>query len=124
VLWFVAGMKKYGQIVEAGEEDSYFRDDQLLGLAERLHACLPPRSGGALGLLERAPTADVVFLAHVGFESVRTFGDILRGTLIGQPIRVGLWRVPAGQIPRDPDARRRWLYEQWLEVDRWIAAAS
>jgi hypothetical protein len=25
VLWFVAGMKKYGQIVEAGEEDSYFR---------------------------------------------------------------------------------------------------
>ncbi|MEE4607293.1 MAG: hypothetical protein V2L15_00265 [Desulfobacteraceae bacterium] len=25
VLWFVAGMKKYGQIVEAGEADSYFR---------------------------------------------------------------------------------------------------
>lgn len=24
VLWFVAGMKKYGQVVEAGEEDSYF----------------------------------------------------------------------------------------------------
>ncbi|HDI59035.1 MAG TPA: winged helix-turn-helix domain-containing protein [Desulfobacteraceae bacterium] len=25
VLWFVAGMKKYGQVVEAGEKDSYFR---------------------------------------------------------------------------------------------------
>jgi ectoine hydroxylase-related dioxygenase (phytanoyl-CoA dioxygenase family) len=25
VLWFVAGMKKYGQIVEAGQDDSYFR---------------------------------------------------------------------------------------------------
>ncbi|NLI82948.1 MAG: winged helix-turn-helix domain-containing protein [Deltaproteobacteria bacterium] len=25
VLWFVAGLKKYGQIVEAGQDDSYFR---------------------------------------------------------------------------------------------------
>ena len=25
VLWFVAGMKKYGQVVEAGQDDSYFR---------------------------------------------------------------------------------------------------
>lgn len=25
VLWFLAGMKKYGQIVEAGQDDSYFR---------------------------------------------------------------------------------------------------
>jgi predicted transcriptional regulator len=25
VLWFLAGRKKYGQIVEAGQDDSYFR---------------------------------------------------------------------------------------------------
>ena len=25
ILWFVAGMKKYGQIVEAGQDESYFR---------------------------------------------------------------------------------------------------
>lgn len=25
VLWFLAGMKKYGQVVEARQDDSYFR---------------------------------------------------------------------------------------------------
>ena len=34
VLWFVAGMKKYGQVVEAGEDDSYFRYALVAGKAQ------------------------------------------------------------------------------------------
>jgi 1-acyl-sn-glycerol-3-phosphate acyltransferase len=98
------------------------REDALLEQAQGLRHCLPPRSGGALGLLDRAPDVDVAILAHVGLDSLRTMADIFDGALIERRIRVGLWRVPAAEIPRDAEGRRRWLYAQWAAIDRWIAA--
>lgn len=98
------------------------RDDILLGQAAQLRRCLPPRSGGALALLERAPGVDVAILAHVGLDSLRTIGDIFDGALIERRIRVGLWRVPAADIPTDSAGRRQWLFSQWAEIDEWIAA--
>jgi hypothetical protein len=93
-----------------------------LAMAQSMRHVLPPRLGGPLGLLERNAGADAVFCAHTGFEGASTFRAILRGSLIGQTIRIGFWRVPFAEIPRDPAARAMWLYGQWTRVDDWIAA--
>jgi 1-acyl-sn-glycerol-3-phosphate acyltransferase len=98
------------------------RDDVLLEVGQSLRRCLPPRSGGALGLLERARGVDVAILAHVGLDSLRTMADIFDGALIDRRIRVGLWRVPAAEIPYDIAGRREWLFSQWVAIDKWIAA--
>jgi 1-acyl-sn-glycerol-3-phosphate acyltransferase len=95
------------------------RNDPQLSLAEQLQHALPPHLGGVAALLERAPEADVVFMTHVGLEGVRTLADIFGGALIGRTLRVRLWRVPRAEIPDDRGELRRWLYEQWLAVDRF-----
>lgn len=99
-------------------------EDELLELAERFEHCLPPHAGGLAALLERAPDTDVVFLAHTGFEGVRGLGDLFAGALIEREVRVYLWRVPHAQIPTQAGPRRRWLFEQWLELDAWVAALA
>ncbi len=96
------------------------RADPLLPLAESLQHTLPPHTGGALGLLSAAPHADVAFCAHVGFEGVRSLSDATSGVLVGRRVRVKMWRVPAAEIPTEPDAQRVWLFTQWAEVDRWV----
>jgi 1-acyl-sn-glycerol-3-phosphate acyltransferase len=88
--------------------------------AEKLSHVLPPRLGGPVALLERCPDADVLFLAHTGLEGARTMGDFLKGALVGTVVRVAFWRVPAQAIPREPEARERWLFEQWQRVDDWV----
>jgi len=88
--------------------------------ARRLRHVLPPRYGGPLGLIEACPGADVLIVAHVGFEGIARFGDALSGALIGRRVEVGCWRIPAGAIPRDAAACRRWLDAEWARVDGWI----
>ncbi len=96
------------------------RGDPLLAQARALHHTLPPHSGGVLALLERAPELDVVLFAHVGLDRVRTLADAFNGSLISSPLQVKLWRVRAAAIPRDDAGRRRWLYEEWIKIDRWV----
>lgn len=98
------------------------REDPLLDRARALEHTLPPHSGGVLALLQRAPGVDVAFLAHAGFDRVRTLGDLFRGALIGARIEGELWRVPAAEIPADEAGRRAWLFDQWARIDRWVAA--
>ena len=81
---------------------------------------LPPRLEGALALLEAAPEADVVFLAHAGFDGVRTLADLRRGALVGRLVRVHLWRRPRAEVPADREGRERWLAAQWQAMDDWI----
>jgi 1-acyl-sn-glycerol-3-phosphate acyltransferase len=97
---------------------------EALERAGALTHTLPPRPGGALAMIEAAPEADVYFVGHAGLEGVRTMADLLGGALVGRAVRVRLWRVPAGEIPADPLARRRWLYERWAALDRWVASAQ
>ncbi len=96
------------------------RDDPMLDHARSLHHTLPPHSGGVLALLDRAPELDVVLFAHVGLDRVRTLADAFNGSLINNRLQVKLWRVPAATIPRDDEGRRRWLYEEWIKIDRWV----
>jgi 1-acyl-sn-glycerol-3-phosphate acyltransferase len=95
----------------------------LQRIAEGLRHTLPPRLGGPLGLLDHNPGADAVFCAHTGFEGAASVRDLLAGALIGREVRVAFWRVPFAQIPREPERRAEWLYEQWQRIDDWIEAA-
>ena len=81
---------------------------------------LPPRPGGALGLLEANPGADILFFAHCGFDGIATVFDLWAGRLVGATIRVFTWRVPLAEIPKDREGRLTWLGEQWRRVDAWV----
>lgn len=109
---------KKARIVEKLRRDG--RDDAARE-AEELRHVLRPRSGGALALLEMAPHADVVFLAHTGFEGSASFDRFANGALVGATVHAELRVVPAGQVPEGRDARRAWLLEQWRLVDEFVA---
>ena len=96
------------------------RDPALAASAERMQHVLPPKPGGVLSIFEGAPDADVLLLAHAGFDGLRLISDIWRGELIGREIRVKLFRIPRSEIPSDRDAQVTWLFEAWEGVDRWV----
>jgi len=97
-------------------------DDKMLEYACTLECVLPPRMGGALGLMEAAPEADIVFCAHTGFEGAGSLAQIWRGELLRRTVRVEFRRVSRGEIPTAREARALWLLEQWRWVDERVAS--
>jgi 1-acyl-sn-glycerol-3-phosphate acyltransferase len=95
-------------------------DAEAVRRAQSLKHILPPRPGGALGLLEANPGGDVLFFAHTGFDGIATVLDLWAGRLVGATIRVFTWRVPFAEIPKDREGRLAWLAEQWQRVDAWV----
>jgi len=93
---------------------------ERIARAEKLLNVLPPRLGGPVALLEACPQADVLFLAHVGLDGARTMADFSKGGLVGTTIRVAFWRVSGRDVPRDPELRECWLFDQWQRVDDWV----
>ncbi|HEU4979628.1 MAG TPA: hypothetical protein VFT14_00320, partial [Solirubrobacterales bacterium] len=81
---------------------------------------LPPRLGGVGALLDGAPDADVVVVAHHGFDGLRLISDIWRGGLVGLVVRVRVTRVPRSTVPEAGAARADWLYDLWQDVDDWL----
>jgi 1-acyl-sn-glycerol-3-phosphate acyltransferase len=98
------------------------RDSRLAARAERLQHLLPPRLGGVGALLDGAPAADVVVIAHQGFDGLRLISDIWRGGLVGLVVRVRITRVPRSLVPVTGPARADWLYDLWQGVDDWLEA--
>ena len=96
------------------------RGSQLAARAARLRHVLPPRLGGPLVLLDAG--VDVVVMAHTGLEPLGRVKDAWRGDIVGSTVSVGMWRVPASEVPGDRVGRVRFLFEQWERVDAWIAA--
>ncbi|MFI0366476.1 1-acyl-sn-glycerol-3-phosphate acyltransferase [Actinomadura sp. 1N219] len=90
--------------------------------AAAMRNLMPPRPGGVLAALESAPSADVVFVAHIGLDHMATAGDIWRRVPLTEPVRARWWRIPAEDVPSDRDARTDWLYTQWERADAWITA--
>ena len=91
--------------------------------AERLSTLrhvLPPHVGGVHALLDAAPIADVVVIAHAGLDRFSSFADLARTAPLRDPIAVTAWRVPRCEIPEGRDARAVWLDQQWVMVDTWI----
>ena len=98
------------------------RDPGLGARAERLRHLLPPRLGGVGALLDGAPGADVLVVAHRGFDGLRLVSDIWRGGLVGLRVEVRMTRVPRAAIPAETAARADWLYDVWQDVDDWLEA--
>ena len=82
---------------------------------------MPPRLGGPFALIDGAPDADVVFIAHEGFEGVSKPRDVMRGAIVGRTIRVRAWKVTASDVPTSRDEQVEWLYGNWAEIDGWLA---
>lgn len=120
VLIYPEGTRATEKKIARAKEIVRERSPEVAPLAEPLVNLLPPRLGGPLGLLEEMPDTDVVFFAHVGFDGYERISDIWAGRLVGQKIRMKLWRVPAAEIPRDERGATEWLYSQWQEMDRWV----
>ena len=97
------------------------RQPEMAPLADQLKNLLPPRLGGPLALLEDTPGVDVVFCGHVGFDGFQFVSDVWAGELVGSVIGIRFWRVRAAEIPAGEKARGEWLYDQWLEMDRWVS---
>ena len=95
----------------------------LARIAATFKHCLPPKLGGALGLLDTAPDADVLIVAHRGLEGLANATDLLSGTVVGAKIQVRIWRVSADAIPSG-EGRRRWLFDWWKRVDDFVDAAG
>ncbi len=94
---------------------------ELVPTAESFRHCLPPKPGGVLTLLDAAPHADVLIVAHRGLEGLANATDLLSGTVVGQKIEVSIWRIHAADIPGGSDERRRWLFDCWKRVDDFVA---
>ncbi|OQB43600.1 MAG: Acyltransferase [Candidatus Hydrogenedentes bacterium ADurb.Bin179] len=96
----------------------------LLKIAEDMQYVLPPRLLGVLSLLERNPELDVFFCAHTGFENAASFKDFFGGAMIGREIRAKLWGYPSGEVPREREAQKKWLYENWRQVDDFVRSTK
>lgn len=96
-------------------------DRERLARAERLAHVLPPRSRGPLAVLDAARDADVIFLAHRGFEGAVGVTDLLRGALIGRAVELKTWRVRRADVPAEREACLAWLDAEWARVDAWIS---
>jgi 1-acyl-sn-glycerol-3-phosphate acyltransferase len=96
---------------------------ELVATAKSFNHCLPPKAGGALTLLDAAPDADVLIVAHRGLEGLAEVTDLLSGDVVGKEVQVRIWRVPASDIPRGEE-RRRWLFDWWKRVDDFVAGEA
>ncbi len=85
-----------------------------------LRHVLPVRPGGVNALLDAAPAADVVVIAHTGLDDYPDFRSLARRVPVTEPLLVGAWRIPRGVVPTDPTERDRWLDHTWQAVDDWI----
>jgi 1-acyl-sn-glycerol-3-phosphate acyltransferase len=95
-------------------------DPKAADYAEGLQHLLPPRLGGSRSLLEAAPEAKVLFLAHYGLEGSRSWAQLVSGRLVGRTLFV---RVYEAERPGDaPGEVQAWLRQHWARMDGWIDA--
>lgn len=81
-----------------------------------------PKVGGLLAVLDGAPDADVVVMAHQGLDGLRLISDVWSGALVGRRIRVRFTRIPRATVPAGAEERVRWLDDVWVEMDQWVGA--
>ncbi len=85
-----------------------------------LRHLLPVRPGGVNALIEAAPSADLVFIGHRGFEPFGSLRSIIANVPFGRPVDIMVWRVAAAEIPDDPDGRLALIDRWWQHMDDWI----
>lgn len=118
VLMFPEGTRFTIEKLARARERLAGGDPELDTMALRMRHVLPPRVGGPSLLL--ASGNDVLVVAHVGLGGFADLKEIWSGALVGRTVRISARRYPSTDIPADQNARIRWLYQRWLEVDEWI----
>jgi len=108
------------ELLERARQRLAERDPERAARLEGLSHVLPPRPGGFNALLDAAPTADVVIIAHVGLDRYPRFVQLTRHVPLRDPVRVTAWRTARDDIPGDPSRRSAWLDAQWRRIDDWI----
>ena len=91
--------------------------EKMARRAEQLTYVLAPRPGG---VLEAAPEADVLMVAHTGVDHMLTVADVWRELPMDKQIVMRWWEVPRAEIPADREARIDWLFDWWERIDTWI----
>lgn len=112
-----ATLEKRERAIDTLERADDPRLHNLLTAARRLHHLMPLRLGGAMSLLRGKPDADVVFVAHVGFDELTGYSALTGGKLVRRTVHVRFWRSVIAPPPDDGDALERWLLDRWQEVD-------
>ena len=94
---------------------------QLVARASALRHVLPPRTGGALAMLDANREADVVLIVHSGFEPFVSLAKIFANLPFRRTVHVHMTRVPRSQVPVDAKEAYVWLFERFEEMDSWVA---
>ncbi|GAA1231550.1 1-acyl-sn-glycerol-3-phosphate acyltransferase [Oryzihumus leptocrescens] len=90
--------------------------------ARRMEHVMPPRPAGVLACLDARPDMDVIVAAHAGLDRLVSPSQVWRALPLVVPMRLRWWHVPSTAVPRDEDARTRWLIDEWAKVDAWVEA--
>ncbi len=81
---------------------------------------LPARPGGLGTLLDTRPDADLVLIAHTGFEPFGSFRSIIANVPFRRPVEIKVWRVAASDLASTPDERMAAVDHWWQKMDDWI----
>lgn len=87
------------------------------GPVATLKNLLPAKQAGLFTILDTVPDLDVVFMAHIGFDSFRNLGDLTNGTALDTVCKIHCWRVSSADIPSDEASRAVWLAAEWKKLD-------
>ncbi len=98
---------------------------RLAARATELWNVLPPRAAGAGAAVAARPDADVMVLAHAGFERLTGPAEIWPAIPFDdRPFLVRAWTYDASDVPRSPEPFETWLDEHWSVMDEWIETHS
>ena len=86
----------------------------------RLAHLLPARPGGIGTLLDTRPDADLVLIAHTGFEPFGSFRSIIANVPFERPVEIKVWRVSASDLAGTPGERLAAIDHWWQKMDDWI----
>lgn len=95
---------------------------ELLRRSEGLRRLMPPKLGGAMGLLANNARADIVFFAHAGLDDFQSVGKLLDGSMVGAEVRIKAWRLSRSEVPEDAEGQLDWFFQEWFAMDRWVDA--
>jgi 1-acyl-sn-glycerol-3-phosphate acyltransferase len=96
------------------------QDPERARRVARLRSLAPVRPGGTFAMLEGNPAADLVVVAHHGFEPLARVAAAADALPLTTPVRVSVRRIPRSEIPPG-DGFVRWFDDVWQEADERVA---
>ena len=88
--------------------------------AKALRHTLLPRPSGTLALLEGAPDADILVMAHTGLEGAAYARGLWRSVPLRSPVVVRTELHERATLPEERDDLIDWLDRTWADLDDWI----